>query len=201
MTLLKQFKKQKNFCNNLIKKDIRKTLGRNVNSKSSVTEVWKAIIDILKPEKMACNSWKMDVDGEYIEAPEELAEAFFNFFKEKVEILASKIIIDDSIDPLNKLREKVKDLNLSFKLKTVSEKEVFDIIRKLKNKRSSCFDGISSEIMKLSGQTLVAPLTWIINSSIVNGTFPSQWKQACVTPLHKKSDRFQCHLNIGKFCL
>ena len=114
-----------------------------------------------------------------------------NFFKEKVEILASKIIIDDSIDPLNKLREKVKDLNLSFKLKTVSEKEVFDIIRKLKNKRSSCFDGISSEIMKLSGQTLVAPLTWIINSSIVNGTFPSQWKQACVTPLHKRADRFQ----------
>ena len=77
MTLLKQFKKQKNFCNNLIKKDIRKALGRNVNSKSSVTEVWKAIIDILKPEKMACNSWKIDVDGEYIEAPEELAEAFF----------------------------------------------------------------------------------------------------------------------------
>ena len=111
------------------------------------------------------------------------------------------IIIDDSIDPLNKLREKVKDLNLSFKLKTVSEKEVFDIIRKLKSKRSSCFDGISSEIMKLSGQTLVAPLTWIINSSIVNGTFPSQWNQACVTPLHKKSDRFQYHLNIGKFCL
>ena len=97
-----------------------------------------------------------------------------NFFKEKVEILASKIIIDDSIDPLNKLREKVKDLNLSFKLKTVSEKEVFDIIRKLKNKRSSGFDGISSEILKLSGQTLVAPLTWLINSSIVNGTFPSQ---------------------------
>ena len=85
----------------------------------------------------------------------------------------------------------MKDQNLHFKLKTVSEKEVFDIIRKLKNKRSSGFDGISSEIMKLSGQTLVAPLTWIINTSILSGTFPSRWKQACVTPLHKKSDRFQ----------
>ena len=42
----------------------------------------------------------------------------------------------------------------------MSEKDVFDIITKLKIKRSFGFDG-------------------------------SKWKQACVTPLHKKSERFQ----------
>ena len=45
MTLLRQFKKQKNYCNNLIKRDIRKALGRNIKSTSSVTEIWKAIVD------------------------------------------------------------------------------------------------------------------------------------------------------------
>ena len=45
--------------------------------------------------------------------------------------------------------------------------------------------------MKLSGETLIAPLTWIINQSILSGIVPRQWKKACVTPLHKKSDRFQ----------
>ena len=59
MPLLRKFKKQKNFCNNLIKRDIRKALGRNVNNKSSLTEIWKAIVDILKPERMACNNWKI----------------------------------------------------------------------------------------------------------------------------------------------
>ena len=52
---------------------------------------------------MAYNSWKIEVDGEYIEAPEELAEVSNTFFKEKVEKLASKIRIDDSMDPLLKL--------------------------------------------------------------------------------------------------
>ena len=56
---------------------------------------------------MACNGWNIEVDGEYIEAPEELAEAFNTFFKEKVEDLAGKIKIDHSSDPLEKLREKV----------------------------------------------------------------------------------------------
>ena len=72
----------------------------------------------------------------------------------------------------------------------MSEREVSEIIKKLKAKSSHGFDGISSEILKLSGQALVAPLTYIINSSIRSGKFPSAWKKACVAPLHKKSDKF-----------
>ena len=130
------------------------------------------------------------MNGGYIEAPQELAEAFNTFFKEKVEKLARKIKIDGSFDPLEKLREKTNHLKLKFKLKTVSEKEVSNIVKKLKNKRSHGLDGISSEILKLSGQALIAPLTWIINSSITSGIFPTKWKQACVTPLHKKMTGF-----------
>ena len=86
MVLLKQFKKQKNLCNNMIKKDIRKALGKNVSNKSSITEIWKAIVDILKPERMACNSWKIEVDGEYIEAPEELVEAEWPKFSRTIDM-------------------------------------------------------------------------------------------------------------------
>ena len=68
--------------------------------------------------------------------------------------------------------------------------EVSDIIRNLKRKTSHGFDGISSEILKLSGQALVAPLRYIINTWILSGKYPTAWKKACVSPLHKKSDKF-----------
>ena len=112
------------------------------------------------------------------------------FFKNKVEGLAAKIKTDDSVDPLDKLKEKVKNMNLHFKLRTATEREVSNVIRKMKKKTSHGLDGISSELIKLSGETLVAPLKYIINSSILSGKFPSAWKRACVTPLHKKGDKF-----------
>ena len=111
------------------------------------------------------------------------------FFKSKVEDLANKLIKDPKVDPLSKLSAKVDKMNLYFNLKTVSEKQVRDVVHKLKNKRSTGFDGISAELLKLGGDMLIYPLTYIINSSIVQGKFPTKWKQSKITPLHKKEDR------------
>ena len=63
------------------------------------------------------------------------------------------------------------------------------VIKQLKNKTSSGFDGISAEILKLGGDVLAIPLTHIINKSIVSGNFPTKWKESKVVPLHKKGDR------------
>ena len=83
----------------------------------------------------------------------------------------------------------MRDLNLSFNLRTVKEDEVMKVVKKLKNKTSHGFDNISAELIKLGGQSILKPLTWIINTSIVTGTFPEMWKVAKVTPLHKKEDK------------
>ena len=186
----KLFKKQKNHTNNLIREDIKKAMGRNIDSNSTPTEIWKAINDILKPERMACNHWKIKVNDRYIEEPDILANEFNKFFKTKVETLAEGIKKDSKIDPLEKLKEKVKGRNLKFQLKTVTEMEVSDILRNLKKKTSHGLDGISSEILKLSGGVLIPALRYIINTSILSGKFPTAWKKACVAPLHKKADKF-----------
>ena len=83
-----------------------------------------------------------------------------------MEKLAEGIVHNSEIDPLGKLKEKVQGKNLSFKLRTVTEMEVSDIIRSLKKKTSHGFDGINSGILKLSGQALVAPLRYIINKVV-----------------------------------
>ena len=75
-----------------------------------------------------------------------------------------------------------------FSLRTVKEEEVTQIITKLKNKTSHGFDNISAEIIKMGGEIIACPLTYIINTSIVTGVFPSKGKEAKVAPLFKKED-------------
>ena len=51
-------------------------------------------------------------------------------------------------------------------------------------------DGISQENLVLGTDTLVIPLTRIINNSIRKGIVPEKWKEAIVTvtPILKKVD-------------
>ena len=83
----------------------------------------------------------------------------------------------------------MKGINLKFNLKTVSEKYVLKILKSLKPKKSYGLDGISSEVLKLGAECFVVPLTYIINSSIVQGKYPTKWKEAKVIPLHKKGSK------------
>ena len=189
LKLQKQLKKHNNYCNKLIKKAVREKNGKNITDVSSGKEIWKCINDILRPEKLIKNKIKIEIENQSFEDPEELAEKFNKFFKEKVEKLASGIRKNPKNDSFSKLREKLKNSNQTFSLKTVCEKDVLKILKSLKPKRSYGLDGITSEILKLGAEVLVVPLTFNINSSIVTGKFPSNWKVAKVVPLHKKGDR------------
>ena len=185
----KQLKKHMNYCNKLIKKAVRENNGTNITSKSSINEIWNCINDILKPENTGKNTIKIETENQLIEDPNELAEKFNLFFKEKIENLSAGIKKDVDVDPFSKLREKHLGSNLNFKLKTVSEKEVLKILKTMKQKRSYGVDGISSEVLKLGAEVLVVPLTYIINFSIVTGKYPTNWKLAKVIPLFKKGDK------------
>ena len=93
------------------------------------------------------------------------------------------------MDPLSRLKNKFQAKDLKFKLKTVSEYKVLQILKQLKSKKSFGHDGISSQVLKIGAKILVIPLTYIINTSILTGKFPTNWKIAKVTPLYKKGDK------------
>ena len=64
-----KFKKHRNYTNNLIKKAVRENTGKNITSASNVKDIWNSINDILKPEKVAKNSIKIETNGKLIEDP------------------------------------------------------------------------------------------------------------------------------------
>ena len=200
LKLVKQYKKHRNYCNNLMKKAVREITGKNITSASNVKDIWNSISDILRPERLDKPSIKIQNGVQLIEDPQQVADTINVFFKEKVEKLAGSIkkqpinsripdYIDPDYDPFIRLREKLRGSKLKFKLKTVSEKVVLGLLKALKAKKSFGIDGITSEVLKIGSNVLVVPLTYIVNSSITTGKYPSLWKIAKVIAVHKKGDK------------
>ena len=183
------FKKHRNYTNNLIKKAVREKAGRNITNESTMKQVWDGINDIIKPERNAKNFIKIETEEGIIEDPLQVAEKFNTFFKEKIEKLEANINKNPNIDPLSELKKNLKQSNLKFSLRTVKEKQVLKILKALKRKKSYGLDGITSEILKLGAEVLVIPLTWIINTSIITGEFPEEWKISKIIALFKKGNR------------
>ena len=59
----------------------------------------------------------------------------------------------------------------------------------MKKKKSSGCDGLSQEHLAAGAPTLTESLVTIFNQSICQAKFPEKWKEAVVTPVHKKGDK------------
>jgi len=57
---------------------------------------------------------------------------------------------------------------------------VTNIIKSLKNKNSSGYDGISNNILKHCVKEISKPLTYIFNLSLAKGVFPDRFKYTIV---------------------
>lgn len=184
----REYKKLNNHVNRRTKIAVRIATGQYITARSTVTQVWKALNEILRSELLAKNKLRMTVNGELVEDPKTLAEEFNAFFIKKIQDLVENITRKKNFDPVEKLRERMSEpdkRDLKFTLETVTHDEVADIVKQLKNKTSHGFDGISSEIIKLGGAAIIEPLTRIVNCSIKTGVFPDMWKEAKVVPLWK----------------
>jgi hypothetical protein len=68
----------------------------------------------------------------------------------------------------------------------VSENEVQKVVKNLKGKCSSGFDGVTDSTVKKCVQFIEKPLANICNTSFASGIFPEILKTAIVKPLHKR---------------
>ena len=73
----------------------------------------------------------------------------------------------------------------------VNDREIIDIVKTLKNKKSTdCFD-IDMTLVKSIIECIVQPFTYICNLSFQTGIFPSKMKTAKVIPIYKSGERHQ----------
>jgi hypothetical protein len=129
---------------------------------------------------------KINTDNVLLENSEEIANAFNDYYinittklnhkqsgGKRALLLLNNLKWDD-IEPMVTI--------------PVSEVEVRNIMKFLRSKETSGYDGISSKILKQCASTIIKPLTYICNLSLITGTFPERCKLAIVRPIYKKGN-------------
>ena len=75
---------------------------------------------------------------------------------------------------------------------SLSVLEVENVIKDLNTSKSVGPDLVHNKVIKASSPVISNPLTSLFNKSLTEGHFPSCWKVAHVTPIHKKDSRSNC---------
>ena len=73
-------------------------------------------------------------------------------------------------------------------LKPTTEKDIINIINKLKNKASYGHDEMSNKLIKRAGPALIKSLTLMVNHMLFTGIFTDSLKVSTVKPLFKGGD-------------
>jgi hypothetical protein len=76
-----------------------------------------------------------------------------------------------------------------YDIPTITPAEVVLLFKDIGPNKATGLDQLSVKILRLAIPFITIPLTDLLNRGITECSFPSQWKQAIVTPIHKGGDR------------
>ena len=181
------YKRYRNFYINIIRKvklDYEKQeLHKN---QKNTKELWKSIKNICYPKPIHSNDLVSASSN-----PKAALDKCNVFFSSVGRNLADDIL-SQSRETENDLASKINCTRTpahSFFMAPTDREEVTNIISQLKKDTAPGLDGITSTFLKSAGDILCEPLVHIFNLSLESGSFPSSWKIAIITPIHKNGPK------------
>jgi hypothetical protein len=114
--------------------------------------------------------------------PEERAQLFADFFKNKVEKIVTETVIDPNVSNGDKV---IHSNNKNF----FSLLDVEQVILSLKPKNCYGYDNIPLRILKDGISILLKPMHELMNLIYQQHYIPDQWRISRVIPLHKKGSK------------
>lgn len=163
-----------------------------LNTKSNaIKSVWKNLNGILnKKQKYGSTVNSLMISNQRIEDKHEIADAFNSYFANIGSIIANNSsnmgpsADDANVDDCEYDVLPYRNIH-SFFCSEVTANEVELHINELKNTKSTGYDDLTTQIIKLSAHVISHPLSYIFNLSFSEGVFPDLLKMAKVIPLHK----------------
>ena len=183
-----EFKNLRNKCISLCRKETRAHTKKRILENPS--EVWSIMRESAGRKRSPRVEVSCETTGE-IMSDKMAADSFAQHFRQKVRTVTTGIPPTQG-DPLEATRRRAQKLGIpknAFTLRGCSEKEVYKVIKKMKNSAAADLDGLSPEILKKSMNSVLVPLTMMINKCLRDAKVPESWKGAKVTPLFKKGSR------------
>ncbi|XP_065672237.1 uncharacterized protein LOC136090057 [Hydra vulgaris] len=156
-------------------------------------KTWAVINGILGKNKDKTSSLpkRININNNDIFCPKEISKEFNTYFTNVGLDLANKITT-----PLNSYKTYLTPSNdktlYDFDL---TLKEFETAFSSIKNKNSSGFDGIPSNILISNKKSISRPLFYIVKLSLGQGIFPDVLKLAKVIPVYKNND----HANVSNY--
>ena len=202
----KAYKKQKNFCSRLYKKE-RKRFFNNLNP-YFVTDnklLWKTIKPFFSNKGNYGSQINLVKKDEVLQDDDLIAKELNNFFKNAVSTLNIKEnrfitnrSTDGITDPVDKAIDKYKFhpsillIHLKnhdiFSFKTVEIGDIEKEINNINPKKATTSNSIPPKIFKKSSKVSASVLHKLFNDSTEKSYFPQNLKLADITPVCKKND-------------
>ena len=182
--LWRHFRQLRNQASTSLKKDQYETTHDRLENLGP-QQMWKQAKNMTGQSTLGTPT-QVVVDGKTIQSPIKMAEAFNNFYLEKIKKIRDKFVHPVN-DPAAGIRELVSGKNLegSFGIKPITRKQLNQSIRQMRATKSVGTDGISMKLIKDFQPILEPALHNIINRSIVTNTFPSTLKTSKIIPIQK----------------
>ena len=123
------------------------------------------------------------VEGRDVSGQASQAEEFNKFFVSQ----SQKSVDPNTSQDLPQIRTPPASTSLTAFTATVSSVE--KALRDLDPRKAAGYDGIPTRILKEAACELAPSLTHVFNASFAKGHIPQEWRDATITPVHKKGDR------------
>ena len=204
-----KFKKQKNYCSKLYKKERRKFYSDlELNKITDNKQFWKTIKPLLSDKCTQSSTISLVDNINVISDDSELAKTFNSYFEKAVTNLGIKEYESPDTNPgsasqddvdiaISKYKNhpsiKMINENVSFEsrfsFKDISEPDILKEISNLNSKKVGTLGNIPTKVLKESSNACNTVLRDIWNFEILRKqNFPQNLKLADITPVYKKKD-------------
>jgi hypothetical protein len=185
-----EFKKVRNEVTNRKKyEEINFKKEKVSASLDSSANTWECAKTFMEWDKSGGPPQQLNNNGRLVTSAREIATIMNEFFISKVRLIKESIrnVPNNFHKCIEIMRGKVCRLNLNH----VTVKKVNQLLRGLKDSKSTSIDEIDNFCVKVAADIIDKPLHHIITLSVLQQKFPTSWKYSKVIPLHKK----ECKLN------
>ena len=118
-----------------------------------------------------------------------ISEVLNKHFTGLAESLADKTAAEFNPATLISFVSKRKTSNAKHAFPPITPNQTKRLIEAIPSSKVTCVDGVSARILKIAAPAIASSLAKLINICIASDTFPTAWKQAKVTPIHKQKSK------------
>ena len=181
------YKKYKNKLNHIMRSTERQYYQNELKkSQNNMRKSWQILKSVINKKKATQKPGRFLINGQLVDNPKLIANAFNDFFINIGQVLDRKIPRTQT-NPNTFIPRRY---SINIQLDPATEPEITKIIDNLRECATG-WDDIPAIVLKENKNIIKGTLMHIINTSLSTGIFPSELKIANVIPLYKAGENEQ----------